>query len=91
LILFSLWRLDSSLAQDATGKIEGTLKEDPQGAVVPNASVTVTNLGTGAKSLPSRIESELCPRFAPHRKYRLTVEASNFSKYVRRASHLKRE
>ena len=50
LILFSLWRLDPSLAQDATGKIEGTLK-DPQGAVVPNASVTVTRNGEFLKVL----------------------------------------
>jgi hypothetical protein len=83
LILFSLWTLNSSLAQDATGKIEGTLR-DPQGAVVPNASVTVTNLGTGAKK---SAQSDRIGNFAlvslPIGKYRLTVEANNFSKYVR--------
>ena len=38
----------SGLAQDATGRIEGTLR-DPQGAVVLNAGVTLTHLGTGAE------------------------------------------
>lgn len=36
-----------AFSQTETGMIAGTV-EDPSGAVVPNATVTVTNLGTGA-------------------------------------------
>src|SRR6266850_3058419 len=83
LVLFSLLSADSVRAQDATGKIEGTLK-DPQGAVVPNASVTVTNLGTGTqKSAQSDKIGNFALVLLPIGKYRLTVEANNFSKYVR--------
>jgi hypothetical protein len=35
-------------AQALRGKIEGTVK-DPQGQLVPNAAITVTNIGTGEK------------------------------------------
>src|SRR5262249_25470703 len=70
-------------SQDATGKIEGTLR-DPQGALVPNASVTVTNLRTGAQKAT---QSDKLGTFAvvllPIGEYRITVEAINFSKYVR--------
>lgn len=83
LVLFSLLSADSARSQDATGKIEGTLR-DPQGSVVPNASVTVTNLGTGAqKSAQSDKIGNFALVLLPIGEYRLTVEANNFSKYVR--------
>src|SRR2546425_7808665 len=81
--LLSLLSVDFARSQDATGKIEGTLK-DPQGAVVPNASVTVTNLGTGTqKSAQSDKIGNFAMVVLPIGEYRLTVEANNFSKYVR--------
>ena len=70
-------------AQDATGKIEGIVK-DPQGAVVPNAKAAVTHLGTGAeRSGKSDSGGTFGFVLLPIGQYRLTVEANNFSKYVR--------
>lgn len=85
LFLASLIFLSTGLcsAQDATGKIEGILK-DPQGAVVPNARVTATHLHTGSEK---SVRSDKIGNFAlvllPIGEYRLAVEANNFSKYVR--------
>ena len=79
----------SGTAQDATGKIEGIVK-DPQGAVVPNARVTVSHLGTGAeRSGKSGSGGTFSFALLPIGQYRLTVEASNFSKYVREPITLK--
>ena len=73
----------SGLAQDATGRIEGTLR-DPQGAVVPNANVTLTHLGTSAeKSAKSDNTGSFNFVLLPIGQYRLTVEIANFSRYVR--------
>ena len=48
LILVSMLILGStlSLAQSSTGTIQGSVA-DSQGAVIPNASVTITSQGTG--------------------------------------------
>ena len=73
----------SGLAQDATGRIEGTLR-DPQGAVVPNAGVTLTHLGTGAeKSTKSDNTGSFSFVLLPIGQYRLAVEIANFARYVR--------
>jgi hypothetical protein len=37
-----------AFGQTVRGRIEGTVK-DPQGQMVPNAAITVTNIGTGEK------------------------------------------
>src|SRR6187200_3216890 len=76
---FSGW----GLAQDATGRIEGTLR-DPQGAVVTNANVTLTQLGTSAeKSAKSDNAGNFNFVLLPIGQYRLTVEIVNFARYVR--------
>jgi hypothetical protein len=81
-ICLTLLRTSGS-AQDATGKIEGIVK-DPQGAVVPNARVTISHLGTGAeRSGKSDSGGTFSFALLPIGQYRLTVEASNFSKHVR--------
>ena len=73
----------SGLAQDATGRIEGTLR-DPQGAVVLNAGVTLTHLGTGAeKSAKSDSTGSFSFVLLPIGQYRLAVEMANFARYVR--------
>jgi len=84
MLVFCLTLLRTSgSAQDATGKIEGIAK-DPQGAVVPNARVTVTHLGTGAeRSGKSGSGGTFSFVLLPIGQYRLTVEANNFAKYVR--------
>jgi outer membrane receptor protein involved in Fe transport len=50
LFAFSVLIVGSSLAQDATGTVLGTVV-DPQGSVVPGVEVTVTNTATGQKSV----------------------------------------
>ncbi len=70
-------------AQDATGKIEGSV-QDPQGGMIPNAAVTATHLTTGIeKSARSDRIGNFALVLLPIGEYRLTVEASNFRKYVR--------
>jgi Carboxypeptidase regulatory-like domain len=67
-------------AQDATGKIEGTLR-DPQGAGVPNALMTTIHLRSGpAKSVVSDRVGNFVLVLLPIGEYRLTVEANNFAK-----------
>src|SRR5215469_479154 len=73
----------SARAQQTTGSISGTVK-DPSGAVVPNATVTLTDTdknavigttktGTGGDfSFPALLVGH----------YSITVEAPNFQKYV---------
>ena len=74
---------DWGLAQDATGRIEGTLR-DPQGAVVPNAGITLTHLGTGAeKSAKSDSTGSFNFVVLPIGQYRLAVDVANFARYVR--------
>ena len=70
-------------SQDGSGTIEGVLR-DPQGAVIPNATVTVTQLNTGATRI---VHSDKAGNFSLLHlsigQYRLTVEAKNFVKYLR--------
>ena len=44
--LLAAWMAAGARAQETTGAISGTI-HDSSGAVVPNASVTVKNTGTG--------------------------------------------
>lgn len=77
-----LFRADGS-AQDATGNIEGIVK-DPQGAVVPNAKLALTHLATGAeKNANSDAGGSFSFVLLPIGQYRLTVDASNFARYLR--------
>ncbi|HEX2520532.1 MAG TPA: carboxypeptidase-like regulatory domain-containing protein, partial [Terriglobia bacterium] len=70
-------------AQDATGRIEGTLR-DPQGALVPNANIVLTHLATGGeKSVNSGNTGSFNFVLLPIGQYRLVVEAANFARYVR--------
>jgi hypothetical protein len=71
------------LAQTAgTGTLVGTVT-DTSGAVVPGASVTVTNAATSfvSKTLTSTAGAYYVPYLAPG-SYRLTVEAAGFKRYV---------
>ena len=70
-------------AQDATGRIEGTLR-DPQGALVPNANIILTHLATGGgKSANSGNTGSFNFVVLPIGQYRLVVEAANFARYIR--------
>jgi outer membrane receptor protein involved in Fe transport len=68
------------LAQDATGKITGVVT-DPSGAVVANASVTVTNLGTNFRKEASTDSSGVYQvLLMPIGKYKITASAAGFEK-----------
>lgn len=70
-------------AQDATGKIEGTLK-DPQGAVIVGGSVIATHLQTGAeRTVQSDRNGNFVLPLLPIGEYRLTASAKDFTRTVR--------
>ncbi|MBV9295384.1 MAG: TonB-dependent receptor, partial [Acidobacteriaceae bacterium] len=70
------------LGQDVTGKITGVVT-DPTGGVVPNAQVTVTNLGTELSKRVSTDSNGLYEvgQLAPG-SYQIAAEALGFSKVV---------
>src|SRR5436190_1888577 len=65
-----------------SGSITGTVN-DPSGAAVPNVSIAVKNIETGAvfESGASNTGNYVVP--VPAGNYELTVQASGFKKYVR--------
>jgi outer membrane receptor protein involved in Fe transport len=72
----------SALAQDATGRVIGTVY-DQQGGVVPGAKVTVTNTGTKISETTVTDKDghfEVLDR--PIANYRVTVEHEGFNKVV---------
>lgn len=73
-----------SYAQETRGDIAGKVV-DEQGRVVPGATVTATNKGTGASQTATTSEfgEYVLTNLAPG-KYDITVEASNFSKALAR-------
>ncbi len=68
------------LAQDATGKITGVVT-DPSGAVVSNATVTVTNMGTNL-ARETKTDSSGFYQVAPLPigKYKVNASAAGFEK-----------
>jgi hypothetical protein len=73
----------AGLAQSTTGTILGTIA-DPQGAVVPGATVTARNVDTNT-SRTTTTDSEGRYRFPnlPIGNYEVTVDARGFAKLVR--------
>jgi hypothetical protein len=72
----------SALAQAGYGSISGTI-QDPAGAVVPNAKVTVTNIATNTTSrLTSSGDGRYLALQLPPAAYQLSVEATGFKKFV---------
>ncbi len=71
------------LAQNVTGSIAGTVT-DPTGAVVPNATVTITNTDTNvvARTVKTDAGGNYSAPLLPVGHYSLTVEAPQFQKYV---------
>jgi len=78
-LLFALISLTSFLsAQSSTGTIQGTVV-DPQGAVIPNASVTITNAGTNrAVQVNSNGEGLFSLPSLDPGPYSVQVKAPNF-------------
>ncbi len=72
----------SALAQSDRGTLTGTVS-DPAGATVPSASVTVSNMATGAlyTSVTTATGNYTVPAL-PAGRYSLTIGAQGFSQYV---------
>src|SRR5690348_9859279 len=80
--LFTLvvWSLQ---AQDTRGMISGTVT-DPGGAIVPGATVTVTNTGTNVSTpLTTNASGYYEAPLLPGGQYQVAVEAPGFKKVVR--------
>src|SRR5689334_21136160 len=79
LVLFSF--AGALRSQETTGTITG-LVSDPTGAVLPNADVTATNVGTNASyKAATNAEGNYIFRAMPSGSYRLTVSVSGFKRY----------
>jgi Carboxypeptidase regulatory-like domain/TonB dependent receptor len=66
-------------AQTVTGSVRGTIT-DPTGAVIANATVTVTNLNTGIKSITkTNVDGLYSVDFLPIGRYVVTVTSSGFA------------
>ncbi len=71
-----------ALGQAATGQITGTI-EDAAGAVVPGATVTVTNVSTGAHRQDSAgADGDFTFLSLPPGKYKVEVSAKGFKRVV---------
>lgn len=70
-----------ALAQEQTGTIVGTVK-DKSGAVVPNATVTITNTDTkqAIRTLTASDKGEYAAALLPLGHYSVSAEAPNFKK-----------
>src|SRR5678815_1379282 len=75
----------SCYAQVPTGTLIGTVT-DPSGAVVPNATVTLTNKQTGAaRAVETNSEGFYSAPSLPAGEYEVKVVAKGFSTYLRTA------
>ncbi|MBZ5723827.1 MAG: carboxypeptidase regulatory-like domain-containing protein [Acidobacteriia bacterium] len=70
-------------SQANTGAIEGTVT-DPSGSAVPNAAVTLTNVGTNfTREILTDSEGRFRGLLLPLGPYKVTVKAPNFATIVR--------
>jgi hypothetical protein len=69
-------------AQTVRGRIEGVVR-DAQGGIIPNATVSATNIGTGstARAVSSGEGTFVILELQPG-TYRLTAEATGFKKFI---------
>src|SRR5690349_2613058 len=69
-------------AQKITGTISGVVT-DPTGAVVANATVTITNVATGlARTATTSETGEYTAPELPNGSYRIMVQAPNFMESI---------
>src|SRR5579884_75354 len=69
-------------AQKITGTISGTVT-DPSGAVVPNATVTITNIATGlVRTVTTSDTGNYMAPDLPNGTYRILVKVANFKEVV---------
>jgi hypothetical protein len=70
------------LGQAGYGSIAGTI-QDPAGAVVPNAKITVTNMATGIGAHTTSLgDGRYLAAQLPPGTYQISVEVAGFKKYV---------
>ncbi len=82
LVTFCCLSFGQTFAQVATGDVTGRVL-DATGAVVPNATLTARNTGTGlARTATSNEEGEYTITQLPPGNYEITVEAKGFSKVL---------
>ena len=82
-LLLSLSARAIAQSQALNGQIEGIVT-DTSGAVVPNATLTIANIETGATRTINTDEAGVYRApLLPLGNYRITVEAPNFKKLVR--------
>ena len=76
------WLACAAIAQEITGSIAGTVK-DPQGAVVPNATVIITNTDKSAvvRTVKTGAGGEFAAPLLPVGHYAFTVTAAGFQKF----------
>ncbi|MBI1787018.1 MAG: carboxypeptidase regulatory-like domain-containing protein, partial [Acidobacteria bacterium] len=68
----------SGLAQDASGRVIGTVT-DPTGAVIPKAKITITNVATGVtRDTTSQADGTYQVLAVPIGLYRVSAEAQGF-------------
>jgi hypothetical protein len=84
-LVFAVLALSLSLiAQTETGQISGTVT-DPSGAIVPNAKVTVTNVGTGqARTANSSSSGQYAFTNLQPGSYSVKVAATGFADFQQR-------
>ena len=80
-ILLAVLIAPTAWPQASTGSVDGTVR-DQTGAVIPNASVTLTNKGTNvaSKTTANQVGFYVFPAVVPG-PYSLTVEAAGMQKY----------
>ena len=82
LVALLIVSVSSSYAQQITGTIDGDVK-DEQGALVPNADVTATNVTTGfTRTAKSGSDGGFNIQYLPVGRYSVTVNAAGFKKFV---------
>jgi outer membrane receptor protein involved in Fe transport len=78
ILLFACFAPSSLHAQVGVADVLGTVT-DPSGAVIPNAKVTITNLGTAvARTATTNDKGEYLINTLPNGSYKLTVESQGF-------------
>ncbi|WP_353068017.1 TonB-dependent receptor [Tunturibacter empetritectus] len=82
LVLFVALVVSSAFAQTTNARLSGTVR-DSAGAVIPDATLTITNLGTNqVRTLRSGAEGQFAdPSLIPG-SYRVTIEHAGFQKSV---------
>jgi Carboxypeptidase regulatory-like domain len=82
LLVIGVSPIISIFAQNATGSITGTVT-DPNNAVIPNATVTVTNTATGAaRKVTTRNEGNYSVENLFPGEYEVKVEAQGFTTQI---------